>query len=126
MITKVYEPRIGINNRLSLGNTCEMGKVIFWASIKSLEIMTNIREVGFANEPSVSAELVKILATHTEFDTIQKLSSQQDIMKNQMSTLVQDLKSLDKSDKTANNKVAETKDQLKDLKARLLKLEKKG
>ena len=126
LITKVYEPRIGINNRLSLGNTCEMGKVIFWASIKSLEIMTNIREVGFANEPSVSAELVKFLATHTEFDTIQKLSSQQDIMKNQMSTLVQDLKSLDKSDKTANNKVAETKDQLKDLKARLLKLEKKG
>ena len=126
LIAKVYDPRIGVNNRIDIGDASEIGKLIFWATIKSLSIMTQIREIGFANDPGVSAELVKFLATHTEFDTIKKLSTQQETVNTQISSMLVDLKNLDKSDKTANNKVSEAKDQIKDLKARVVKLEKKA
>ena len=125
LIKKIFVPRHGLINQFEMGDPKSIGKVIFWATFRSLAIMSSIRRVGMANEPSVSAELVKFLATHTEFDTIQKLAKNFDSTKNDISSIQSELKALTKSDKTANNKAQEAKDQVKAVVTRVEKLERK-
>ena len=88
--------------------------------------MSNIRSVGMTNEPSVSAELVKFLATHTEFDTIQKLAKNFETTKADITSMQNEIKMVAKSDKTANNKAQEAKDQVKAAISRIEKLERKA
>ena len=125
LIKKIFIPRNGLLNQFEMGEPSAIGRVIFWATIRSLSVMANIRRVGMSNEPSVSAELVKFLATHTEFDTIQKLAKNFETIKSDVSSIQNEVKMVAKSDKTANNKAQEAKDQIKAAVSRIQKLEQK-
>ena len=50
-----------------------MKRVSFYVSLKSLDRMMDISEVGFKNSPIVSNELVKVLAKNTNIAAIEQL-----------------------------------------------------
>ena len=124
LINKIYQPRIGVGETFYGGHPRDIGKAIFYASLKSLDMMSNIRETGMANDPSISSELVKYLAMNTEFDTIIRLKEENGQLKKEMIDLKKDLKEAQKAASTIGNKSDSLKSSLEALTRRVKTLEK--
>ena len=115
LIEKIYKPRIGVSENFVAGQPREIGKIIFYATLKSLDVMNKIRETGLANDPSISNELVKYLAMNTEFDTIVKLKEENIQLKNELSEAKKELREVLKSVNTIGNKSDNLKNNLESL-----------
>ena len=122
LIEKIYKPRIRISETFIAGQPRE----IFFACLQSLDIMIKIREVGLANEPSISNELVKYLAMNTEFDTIVKLKEENTQLKSDISYPKREMRDVQKSANTIGNKSDNLKNSLETLTKRVKSLENKN
>jgi hypothetical protein len=123
LLFEISIPRNQAQNRFAAGDAQVAAVAMFWASLKSHEVMARIKKAGFKNDSAVSAELVKILSTNTAFEeiaamreTIGKLPSQASI-----STIGNKLD----SHVTSWNKAVSSNDRaLSEITKRLAKLEK--
>ena len=115
LIAKVYIPRHGIVEQLKIGDARSMGNTIFYSTLKSLDIMTAIREIGFSNDPIVSSELVKFLALNTEFDTIKKLAEKNQVLRQE----IEHVKESTKAASTTANKLDDLKRHVESMNKRL-------
>jgi hypothetical protein len=110
---------------LQTGNPQQIAQVTFWATLKSLDVMSRIRKYNFKDDPVVSSELVKFLTVNTGFEVVEQLSAK-------MKTLEEYNKELsikaNSNLKTATNsaaKVAELTKSMTTLEKRVKDLEKK-
>jgi hypothetical protein len=70
----LYKPRAGVSRMLQTGNPQQIAQVTFWATLKSLDVMSRIRKYNFKDDPVVSSELVKFLTVNAGFEVVKQLS----------------------------------------------------
>jgi hypothetical protein len=73
LLVEVAAPQVGVVKTLHAGDLAQIAQTIFWASLRSLDIMERIHGNHFKNDPLVSSELVKFLAINTGFEAIKSL-----------------------------------------------------
>jgi hypothetical protein len=74
LLVEVVAPRVGVVKALHAGDLTQIARTIFWASLRSLDIMERIQGNHFKNDSLVSSELVKFLAINTGFEAIESLT----------------------------------------------------
>jgi hypothetical protein len=53
----LYKPRAGVSRMLQTGNPQQIAQVTFWATLKSLDVMSRIRKYNFKDDPGADANL---------------------------------------------------------------------
>ena len=101
---EVFKPRQSVAMSLKAANQGQIAKVTLLASLKLLDIMREIQDVGFMNHPTILNELVKFLAVNTEFQSVQDLQSVTGSLTSDLNTVQKDLASLVKVHMTTANK----------------------
>ena len=72
-MVKVNKRKEGALNSFKAGDGVSIGKVVFYSTIRSLDIMGDIAAVDYTDSPVVSTELVKSLSQNTAVDSVDKL-----------------------------------------------------
>ena len=67
-------PRLAVNTQYDSKETEANGNMILWAVCRSHDVMARYKRFSFKNDPSVAAEYVKFLITHSGNDNIDKLT----------------------------------------------------
>jgi hypothetical protein len=125
LLVKVAAPHVGVIEALHASDLTHIAGIIFWASLRSLDIMERIQGNHFKNDPLVSSELVKFLAINTGFEAIEQLKSAVDGHDIVLKDTVKSATSADKAATTASNKAGEARKAVDSLIRRIDKLEKK-
>ena len=61
-MVEVNKPREGELHSFKAGDGVSIGKVIFYSTLRSLDVMRDIAAVDYTDSPVVSTELVKFLS----------------------------------------------------------------
>jgi hypothetical protein len=70
ILIEVAAPRNGVKQNFVTGRNDIIAQQIFWAVIRSHDIMARYKDKSFKNDPSVSAEYVKFLIMNTGMDIV--------------------------------------------------------
>ena len=97
-------------------------QVIFYNTLKSLDVMSKISSVNFADHPAVSTELVKFLSLNTAIDAGYQLVAKTGTMEAALSTVQKDVGSATRTITTIGNKHNSLNSQVKELTKRVNKL----
>ena len=124
LILEVSKPRESTFNELETDsiNTTFNARVVFYNTLKSLDVMAEISSVNFADHPAVSTELVKFLSLNTSVETVDILTAKSESMSTSLSTLQKDVAGAVKSATTVGNKQEALSAQIKELTKQLKKL----
>ena len=125
IISHVAVPRIGVQKTFQTGYPDKIGESIFWATLQSLDRMSEMVNLGFRDSPIVASELVKFLALNTGFDALDTLVTSNTTLKAEVATLSKAVAGNTKSVATAANLVDNLKKQYEAINKRLVKLETK-
>ena len=76
LILEVSKPRESTFNKLQTytNNVTFNACVVFYNTLKSLDVMAKISALNFSNHPAVSTELVKFLSLNTSVEVVNKLT----------------------------------------------------
>ena len=72
-MTEVSKPREGALHSFVAGDKVAIGKVIFYTTLRSLDVMGEIAALDYTDSPVVSTELVKFLSQNTAVESVDKL-----------------------------------------------------
>jgi len=125
IISHVSVPRIGVQKTFQTGFPEKIGESIFWSTLKTLDIMAEMTNLGFRDSPIVASELVKFLALNTGFDAIETLVKSNTTLKAEVAALTKAVAGNTKTIATAANKVDNFKNSIDAINKRLAKLEAK-
>jgi hypothetical protein len=125
LLVEVAAPRVGVVKSLHAGNLSQIARTIFWASLRSLDIMERIQGNHFKNDPLVSSELVKFLAINTGFEAIESLTKTVADNKESIDKAAKQCASAEKAAGVAANKADEGKRTLDAALKRIIKIEAK-
>ena len=126
LIQEVGRPRIGTTNKFPAGKQNLVLAYVFWATLKSLDKMSEIAELDFENHPSVGTELVKFLSINTSVEDVEQLKSQTSNIVNNIKELKKEVGITTKNASTNGNKVVEFGPKMTALQKRVKKLEQKA
>jgi hypothetical protein len=115
ILEDVSTPRNGVVNAFEIGDNSLICKRIFWAVIRSHDIMERYKHHSFKNDPAVSAEYVKFLVMNTGMDAIDALVKQNEALRIKVEALTGQVTIADSKSATASNAVAEQKKLILDL-----------
>mmetsp|Transcript_17771 Transcript_17771/g.25098 ORF Transcript_17771/g.25098 Transcript_17771/m.25098 type:complete len:93 (-) Transcript_17771:288-566(-) len=87
--------------------------------------MGEIKKLNYTNSLVVASELVKFLATNSDFDSVKSLQQENNALKSQLAQAIKDLVSITKSVATLGNKVDDCKSQITNIQKRIKTLEEK-
>jgi hypothetical protein len=73
LMVAIFEPRAGILKTFKTGDMEQTSKAVFWSTLRSLDIALEIKRIGFANHPLVSAELVRFLTVNSGVEVTEQL-----------------------------------------------------
>jgi hypothetical protein len=124
MLSELSVPRNGAKNSFKAGKNQQVCERVFWAVLKSHDVMARYRRHGYKNDPSISSELVKFLAVNTGFEAIDVLTTKVASMEQTLKEVEKEVKVASKAASTASNKVDESKKLIDLLSKRIAKLEK--
>ena len=125
LIKEVNKPREGALNSFEAGNAMSMSKVIFYAVLQSLDMMTAIAEMDYRDSPVVSTELVKFLSLNTAIDAVDRLELQSADYATNIKQLTKDSNTTQTAVNSVGNKADELKKAMDNIRKRLEVLEKK-
>jgi hypothetical protein len=125
MMVEVFIPRNGLQNAFQPGKNEQICQRIFWAVLKSHDIMSRYKRNSYKDDPTVSSKLVKLMAINTGFDALNSLTKKFTTLEAEGIALKKEAQNASKAASTAANKVDEMKKVLDQLQKRLLKLETK-
>lgn len=125
LILQVAKPRDGVYKLFKNKNLSQISAEMFYATLRSLDEMAEIRRFNFKNTPVVSSELVKFLATNTDFESVKKLVEDHSDMSTKFKKLHDDHVAMAKTLSTYHNKVTELTNDYKQTKNELNNLQKK-
>jgi hypothetical protein len=117
------EPRNGVMKTFKAGNTQQIGSVVFWANLRSLDRAMSIKKNEYKNDPIVSGELVKFLAVNTGIETIEVLETKVKDLQGKLGQSKANAAAATKAATSASNKAEENKTRLEAFKKRLEKVE---
>ena len=123
IILEVFKPRRSVAMSLKAANQAQIAKVTLLASLRSLDIMREVQDVGFMNHPTIANELVKFLAVNTEFQSVRDLQSLTGTLTADLNTVRKELASVVKAHMTATNKQDTLRNEMNDLAKRVKALE---
>jgi hypothetical protein len=104
ILFKVSAPRNGVNKTFITGQNDIIGKQIFWAVIRSHNVMEGFKNNSFKNDPTVSAAYVKFLIMNTGMDIVAQLSKKLAVVEEKVNPMVKDVKvAAAKASNAANN-----------------------
>jgi hypothetical protein len=122
---EVAAPRVGVVKALHASDLTQIAQTIFWASLRSLDLMERIQGNRFKNDPLVSSELVKFLAINTGFEAIESRTKSVADNKESIEKATKLSVSADKAAGAASNKADEGKQTLEAVIKRIVKIEAK-
>ena len=73
LIEAVAKPRIGMYHMFDMSHPEYMANVIFYTTLRSLDVMSEIRAHNFRDPPIISSELTHFLAMNTDFEAVTRL-----------------------------------------------------
>ena len=124
LISEVGKPREGALHSFEAGDGVSISKVVFFAVLKSLDVMSEIAEVDYRNSPVVLTELVKFLSLNTSVEAVDKLESVAGELSDSVSDITKSVATQAKSIQSVGHKHDELKKFVDGMKKRLDKLEK--
>jgi hypothetical protein len=124
MCIVLAEARNGVMKTFKAGSTQQIGSVVFWANLRSLNRAMSIKRNGLKNDPIVSGELVKFLAVNTEIETIEVLETKVKDLQGELGQAnTASAAASSKAATSASNKADKNKTRLEAFKKRLEKVE---
>ena len=124
LIEAVAKPRIGMHHMFHMSKPELMANVIFYTTLKSLDVMAVIKSFNFRDSPLVSSELTQFLAMITDFEAMTRLQDKVVHLEQNELDLQKQVKEAAKTASTAANKWDQTyKYKLEALEKRIKKLE---
>jgi hypothetical protein len=117
-------PRNGVGNSFEAGNREQVCQKVFWAAIRSHDIMARYKRNNFKDDPTVSAELVKFIAVNTGFEQLDTVALKVKAMEADVITSKKAAAEAIKTASAAGNKTDELKKVIDLLLKRIVKLEK--
>jgi hypothetical protein len=109
ILDEVRTPRYGVQGMFEVGNSTQICQQIFWAVLKSHDIVSSYKRLNFKNHPSIVTELVKFLAINTSFEAIDKLTFKTEALEFENVETKRQLKEAIKTAASAANKPDELK-----------------
>jgi hypothetical protein len=125
LLEEVASPRTGVIKMVKAGNSEQIARITFWATLQSLDIMAGIKANQYQNDPVVSSELVKFLAINTSFEVIDSLQKTVSDLETKLSAASKLIHISDKAAQSASNKSDEMKRMYDALTKRITTLENK-
>jgi hypothetical protein len=104
-----------VKHNFVTGSNDVIVKQIFWAVIRSQDIMARYKNSGFKNGPSVSSEYVKFLIMNTGMESIDKLEKKQGSLEERVHTLGKEFKVCEVKSSSASNGASTAKTAVKAL-----------
>jgi hypothetical protein len=126
ILDEVGTPRYGVQGTFEVGNSTQICQQIFWAVLKSHDVMAAYKRLNFKNHPSIATELVKFLAINTSFEAIDRLTAKAATMELETSEAKKRVLEAIKTSASAANKADELKLKLDSVLKRLQTLEGKA
>jgi hypothetical protein len=124
-LIEVAAPRNGVKHNFVTGRNDIIVKQIFWAVIRSHDIMARYKRMGLKNDPSVSSEYVKFLVMNTGMDAIDAIEKKQESLEVQVKSLTKEVKVADTKAASALNGADCVKSSVEALAKRVSSLESK-
>jgi hypothetical protein len=109
ILDEVGTPRYGVQGAFEVGNSTQICQKIFWAVLKSHDVMSDYKRLNFKNHPSIATELVKFLAINTSFEAIDKLTTKAAWLELEVLEFKKQLAAANKAASSASNKSDELK-----------------
>jgi hypothetical protein len=75
VLDELGTPHHGVQNSFRAGDSSQIYQQIFWAVLKSHDVMISFKSLSFKNHPLIATKLVKFLAVNTSFESIDQLVS---------------------------------------------------
>jgi hypothetical protein len=119
----VAGPRNGVHQNFIIGRNDVIAKQIFWAVIRSQDIMARYKNSGFKNDPSMSSEYVKFLIMNTGMDVVDQMGKKQLSLEEKVNTLVKEVKVFEAKASSASNGVSMIKSAVEVLVKRVTSVE---
>ena len=105
----------------------QIGTIIFYTTLKSLDVMVTIKEHNFIDSPLIATELTQFLALNTDFEVTQELSEKMKAMETANKQFSKDVQEAIKAANAAANKYDNSfKSKLEKVENRLKTLESKA
>jgi hypothetical protein len=109
-----------------VGNLTQRCQQIFWAVLKSHNVMAAYKRLNFKNHTSIATKLVKFLAINTSFEAIEQLTSKTGVLELIIVHFKKQVVVAVKEASSAANKSDESKKQCNQMVKRVTKLEEKA
>ena len=112
-------------NAFEAGDAQQINQVIFYAVLRSLDKMTEVVVQNYKDAPAVSTELVKFLSMNTSVEAVDRLVEQVAEMKSSYGDMSRKVQGAGNTSTTVGNKTDKLKEEVADLRRRIVKLEQK-
>ena len=123
MLLELAIPRDGVQNLFKAGDNTQVCQRIFWAVLKSHDVMARYKRHNFKDNPSLSSEHVKFLAVNTGFKVLEGLSTKVTNMVKTVAALQKEVQVAVKSAGTSANRADKAKKLYDQLAKQITKLE---
>jgi hypothetical protein len=123
ILDEVGTPRNGVQGSFQVGNLNQICQKIFWAVLKSHDVMASYKRLNFKNHRSIATELVKFLAINTSFEAIDRVAAKAAFLEIEVSDGKKQIAAANKAAASASNKADECKLKLDSFSKRLQTLE---
>ena len=125
LIREIGTPRRGAMNSFEAGDAQQINQVIFYAVLRSLDKMTLVVGQNYKDAPAVSTELVKFLSMNTSVEAVDRLVEQSAELKSSYADMARKVAAASNTSTTVGNNCNKLKEEVADLKRRIVKLEQK-
>ena len=112
-------------NAFEAGDAQQINQVIFYAVLRSLDKMTLVVGQNYKDAPAVSTELVKFLSMNTSVEAVDRLVEQSADLKSSYADMARKVAAASNTSTTVGNNCNKLKEEVADLKKRIVKLEQK-
>jgi hypothetical protein len=123
ILDEVGTLRNGVQGSFQVGNSNQICQKIFWAVLKSHDVMASYKRLNFKNHSLIATELVKFLAINTSFEAIDKVTAKAASLEIDVLEGKKQLAVANKAAASASNKADECKTKLDSFAKRLQTLE---
>ena len=97
----------------------ESPRVVFYNTLRSLDVMQEISNCNFLDHLLVSQELVKFLSLHTSVEAVDTLNTNMGKVESKLSSLESDVKGAGKTATTVGKKCDDLQNEVKELGERI-------
>jgi hypothetical protein len=113
MIRDVAEAHAGLFDNVNMDDQSDVCAALLYGTLRAQDVMTEFTESGFKDHPSVSAEHVKFLATHSGSDAVSGLDDRVKAMEESLKEALKKSKEAMTKADTASNSVDKLKNEVK-------------